>query len=134
MNPVDSGTGPGPSAGRSIYGYALMIFCLTCLFCYIAWAFAPERWLRDHGLTYFSSKYYAIAIPVYFSTLIFAFGSFIYPAINYTLTEPIDSPNTIVDSHTRLNVEQPKGVKKGSIPPVSDMSIFDVNKMLYLDQ
>jgi len=132
MNPVDSGTGPGPSTGRSIYGYALMIFCLISLFFYIAWAFIPEWWLQEHGLTYFSSKYFALAIPVYFSTLVFAFGSFIYPAINYTLTEPINSTNTMIDTHTRL-ITDLSNFKQGSIPPVSDISIIDVNNMLYLN-
>lgn len=143
-NPVADGTmpsdGPGPSAGRSIYGYALMIFCLLSMLGYIAWAFVPEAWLRDHGLAYFSSKYYALALPIYCCTLIFAFASVIYPAINLTLTAPITSMTTLRDSHTRTapaTIEQnsaatTNGIK--CIPPIYDLSIEDVNEMLFCKQ
>jgi len=143
-DPVADGTGPGPSAGRSIYGYALMIFCLLSMFGYTAWAFLPESWLREHGLAYFSSKYYALALPVYICTLIFVFASIIYPAINLTLTAPITSMNTLVDSHTRTpppNTDTHTIADQGDvcstmngvncIPPIYDLSIEDVNEMLF---
>lgn len=133
---TDDGTGPGPSVGRSIYGFTLMIFCILCNIAYVLWLFLPAAWLEDHGLSYFSSKHYALAIPVYFCTLLFVFASVIYPAVNLTLTEPITSLNTIVDSHSREDPSKFECENPSSecIPPIYDLNIEDVNYMLYSER
>jgi phosphatidylinositol glycan class P protein len=116
---------PAPHPGRCIYGYALFIICSIGAMLYIAWAFTPSSWLRAIGLSYFSSKYYPLALPVFFCTGIFLFASIIYPAINFCLCVPITSPNLLIDSHTR---NESSG---GGIPPISDIPIVEVNEMLY---
>lgn len=124
---------PAPNTGRCIYGYALVLICSTGILLYLVWALTPSNWLCALGLTYFSSKYYPLAIPTFCCSALFMFAAIIYPSINLLLTKPIDSPHTISDSNSRFakHGDHVDSKRKG-IPPISDLRIEDVNQILYL--
>lgn len=141
---------PAPSIGRCIYGFALFILSITCLVLYITWSIIPSSYLTALGLGYFSSKYWAIAIPTTVCTLIGFFATLLYPSINMILTPPPDSISTITDRHSRKPVDQtcphkdqtcprkdqtcPRNVEElmeTGIPSIWDMDIEHVNDLLY---
>ncbi|KAI1291816.1 Phosphatidylinositol N-acetylglucosaminyltransferase subunit P [Halotydeus destructor] len=135
--------GPGPNPGRCIYGFASLVLCYIFFGLFIVWAYTPSSWLELVGLSYFSSKYYALAIPVYCCVITFLFVAILYPALILTMTEPSGSQSTLTDSHSRPVVEQ-FGSKRfddgkqtffsAGIPPIGDLDIRDVNQMLYFKQ
>lgn len=96
---------------------------------YLAWAFVPEEFVRDYlGFTYWPSRYWAVAIPLWFLSAIMIFAAFIYPAINMTLTPNIDDIITIQDQYSH----ELKQVQPGGVPSVSDIPITEVCRKLYL--
>lgn len=122
---------PAPYAPRSVYGYALYIGSNMLFILYLVWAFVPDDILHnDLGLTYWPSKYWAVALPIWIMSAIAIFGFVIYPAVNMTLTPDIDDIRTITDEFSlKPRNSNPKGV-----PPVSDIPISDVCKKLYLQK
>lgn len=127
---------PAPSIGRCIYGFALFILSMTCLALYISWSIIPSSHLTALGLGYFSSKYWAVAVPTTVSTLIAFFAILLYPSINMILTPSPDSVSTITDRHSRKPVDQisPRDVQElmqTGIPSIWDMDIEHVNDLLY---
>lgn len=120
---------PAPYGPRSVYGYALyigsnMLFCL-----YLIWAIVPEQILHNYlGLTYWPSKYWAVAIPVWALTALATFAFLIYPAINLLMTPDVNDISTITDKYSQPKKE----VVPGGIPPVSDIPITEVCRKLYL--
>ncbi|XP_011495402.1 PREDICTED: phosphatidylinositol N-acetylglucosaminyltransferase subunit P [Ceratosolen solmsi marchali] len=120
---------PAPYAPRSVYGYAMYIGSNMLLLLYLVWAFVPEEFLHEKlGLTYWPSKYWAVALPVWILTAIAVFAFAIYPAINISMTPNIDDLRTITDEYC---LERRESIP-GGIPPVSDIPITEVCRKLYL--
>ncbi|XP_014209656.1 phosphatidylinositol N-acetylglucosaminyltransferase subunit P [Copidosoma floridanum] len=120
---------PAPSIHRSVYGFALYIGSNMLLLLYLVWAFIPVEFLQENlGLSYWPSKYWAVALPIWILTAIAVFAFAIYPAINMILTPNIDDPRTITDEYC---LEKRKSIP-GGIPPVSDIPIPEVSRKLYL--
>jgi phosphatidylinositol glycan class P protein len=126
---------PAPNPGRCIYGFALLVVSISAFVMYMGWALTPSQWLSSLGLTYFSSKYWVLAVPVSCCTGIFVFGFLLYPAINLILTPSIDSMSTLVDIHSRSCLSSAKDQEPltSGILPISDLQIEEVNALLYLD-
>lgn len=52
--------GPKPS---EVYGFVGSITTVTATAVYLVWAYTPEPYLRSLGITYYPSKYWALAVP-----------------------------------------------------------------------
>lgn len=128
-NNENVGTFPAPSPSRCIYGYVLFLLSLVGLIVYQMWAFIPTRFIQQTGITYISSKYWAIALPVYFLLLIVLFALFLYPAVNLLFTPPLNHYSTVCDMHYRKN--DPRVSSPSCIPPISDLPLDFVCKQLY---
>eukprot|EP01038_Epipyxis_sp_PR26KG_P010498 gene10498-14109_t len=50
---------------KSIYSFVAWIATIFVYICFIAWAFLPRKVLYSLGVTYYPSRYYAIALPAY---------------------------------------------------------------------
>jgi phosphatidylinositol glycan class P protein len=92
---------PAPNSGRCVYGFALLVLSICGFVMYFVWAVVPGSWLVACGLDYFSSKYFALAVPVTGCVSIFVFAAAIYPAINMMLTERANCIHVLVDDHSR---------------------------------
>ncbi|KZC10259.1 PREDICTED: phosphatidylinositol N-acetylglucosaminyltransferase subunit P [Dufourea novaeangliae] len=119
---------PAPYGPRSVYGYALYIGSNMLFFLYLVWAIVPDYILHNLGLTYWPSKYWAIAIPIWGLTALATFAFIIYPAINLSMTPEIDDIRSIRDKYSH----QKKETVPGGIPPVFDIPITEVSRKLYL--
>ena len=128
---------PAPSPSRCIYGFVMYIACCSCLFLYSLWVLTPSSWLVFLGLEYFTSKYFAIALPATICTGIIVFGFLVYPAVNLLLTHPPDSINVLIDEESRQPLRPDfyypasKQALVNGIPPVSDLDVEQTCKILY---
>lgn len=119
---------PAPYGPRSVYGYALYIGSNLLFFLYLVWAIVPDQILHSIGLTYWPSKYWAVAIPIWALTALATFAFLIYPAINLLMTPDVDDVRTVTDKYAQPRKE----TVPGGIPVVSDIPITEVCRKLYL--
>src|SRR5688572_20746245 len=77
-----------------VYGFVLWMSTFVAFLAFLLWAFLPEHILESVGVTYFPSKWWAIAIPAYL-TVVLVFIVVIYAAFNLYSTNPLDSFSTI---------------------------------------
>lgn len=84
----------------SIYAFVGWISTVFAYVAFLMWAFIPESYLNGLGITYYPSKYYAIALPAY--TLVsYMFIQVVYIGINMINTYDPSDVRTVRDSHTR---------------------------------
>ena len=119
---------PSPTPGRAIYGFVLYLGAFVGLGLFLIWAYVPDQWLHAAGLNYWPQKYWAVAAPTYFCLTIVFLGIF-YVSYNFMLTPPLDSIHTITDEYAKPVTEMKLPI--GSVPPIGDISIEEVNAALY---
>jgi PIG-P len=80
---------------------ALLLFSRCLTVAYLVWAYVPESVLQSAGITYYPSKYWALAVPSY---LLFIIPVMItaYIGLNMIDTPPLHSMDTIIGTATRL--------------------------------
>ena len=64
---------PNPEPARGVYGFILYLASWILLLVYLLWAFVPNKNLNQLGITYLPSKYWAVAIPLFFPVFIGVF-------------------------------------------------------------
>ncbi|PIA32594.1 hypothetical protein AQUCO_04400056v1 [Aquilegia coerulea] len=120
--------GPKPS---EVYGFVGSISIVVATVIFFMWAYIPESWLHLTGITYYPSKYWAVAVPTYsMVAVVLAIGFYI--GQNFVATPPPTSLNTMFDEYSREHSsimafsedEQP-------IEPISDIGIDQVNELMF---
>ncbi|KAG0220868.1 hypothetical protein BGX31_010443 [Mortierella sp. GBA43] len=102
---------------------------------YLGWAYLPKEVLDSMGITYYPSKYWSLALPIW----LFVFVIYLYVAmfaINLYNTEPFDSFLTITGkSYEHANQFQPmdsaSSMTDDFVPDLMDIPISMVNACLY---
>lgn len=89
-----------PSNQTSIYAFAGWISSVFAYVAFLMWAFIPETYLNDLGITYYPSKYYAIALPAYV-LVAYGFVNIMYVGLNMINTFDPSDPKTVRDPHVR---------------------------------
>lgn len=123
---------PSPTPERAVYGFVLYLGTYFGLGLYFIWACVPEEWLHSIGITYLPQRYWVLAGPIYLCVA-FVFAVLFYIAYNFTITLPPDSINTITDQHAQYINEEKISVPLGSVPPLYDIPLSQVNRALYKD-
>ncbi|MCO5586582.1 hypothetical protein L7F22_040523 [Adiantum nelumboides] len=116
-----------------VYGFVGSISTIVGAVLFFGWAYLPESWLYSTGITYYPSRYWAVAFPAYAMMLI-VFICIAYTSLNYIATIPPDSWNSLCDEFTRAPTMFSMGdalVKERPIDPISDTPITDVNYMMF---
>lgn len=114
----------------------VVAFCL-----YLTWAYVPDSVLRSFAITYYPSKYWAIAVPAY-ALMAVAFALVFYTALCYMHTARPDSLSLVFDDRARspppdYDTRAPRvaaGAHEGEglpIPPIFDLPLPHVNDTLY---
>eukprot|EP01132_Coremiostelium_polycephalum_P003319 gene3319-4159_t len=108
-------------ANTEVYGFVYWIATFVGYVIYLLWAFIPEHILSDLGVHYYPSKYWAVAIPMYF-VVCGIFGLTVYFCINLIITEPLESFNTFKDRFSQ-EADPSHIYLPESIPPLTDIPI-----------
>ncbi|XP_026406951.1 phosphatidylinositol N-acetylglucosaminyltransferase subunit P-like [Papaver somniferum] len=127
--PVSEEHGTKPS---EVYGFVGSISTIMTTVIYFVWAYTPEPWLRSVGITYYPSRYWALALPSYDMVNIVLAITF-YIGLNFMATAPPTSFNTIYDEFSRehsLSQVSKEGDEQ-PIEPISDIGIHQVNSLMF---
>eukprot|EP00916_Digyalum_oweni_P006337 GHVL01010918.1.p1 GENE.GHVL01010918.1~~GHVL01010918.1.p1 ORF type:complete len:138 (-),score=5.77 GHVL01010918.1:1080-1439(-) len=109
-----------------VYGFVSWIVSFISMGLWVIWAYVPENMLHFMGISLYPSKYWAIAAPMSFCSFVLI-GFISYNALSCLISPPINSFSLIRDSHSRRIPDY----KKGRIPPVGDIPISTVNRVLF---
>ncbi|XP_025082250.1 phosphatidylinositol N-acetylglucosaminyltransferase subunit P-like [Pomacea canaliculata] len=121
---------PSPTPERAVQGFALYLASSVGFGLYIVWSYIPDSWFKAVGLTYWPQKYWAVAVPVYLCTLLLL-GYLVYLGLIFINTPPLSSVTTITDGHANYDI--PEYLPSDAIPPLCDLDITEVNRLLYTD-
>jgi vacuolar protein sorting-associated protein 29 len=125
------GTAPMSERSTEVYGFVFSVMTAGAFVVFLGWAYLPEHWYRSLGITYYPDKYWSVALPAWsFATVVYAI--LFYHAKYLLNTPPLDDIHTITDSFAKG--EQPvlgALAKDSSIPPVADIPISVVNRLLH---
>ncbi|KAL4458439.1 hypothetical protein ABPG75_013304 [Micractinium tetrahymenae] len=130
------GSGP-PSPGVSsveVYGFVGWITSSVAYVLFLLWAYTPDHVLEAHGITYYPSKWWALALPAWAcATVVFAF--WLYESLCMMSAPPPGAPSTLRDRHSRSReavglASYFCGVGKG-IPPLVDIPPELVSMVLH---
>ncbi|XP_039821788.1 phosphatidylinositol N-acetylglucosaminyltransferase subunit P-like isoform X5 [Panicum virgatum] len=120
--------GPKPS---EVYGFVGSITTVIATAAYLAWAYTPEPVLRSLGITYYPSKYWALAVPSFVIVAV-ALSMAIYMGLNFVATPPLTSFSTIFDENSRERMTfSPAMEEEMPIEPISDISIDQINDLMF---
>jgi len=118
---------PSPSPERAVYGFILYLLSTAGFILYLMWLFLPENVLNFIGIGEFlPQKYWAVALPIYFSVAFFLFVFIVYPSLGLLVTPKIKDVRNITDEFAIYNSE--KNQDKEKIPRVYDIHPCDLTK------
>lgn len=115
----------------ALYGFVAWIGTHILFAMFILWAYLPERVLQELGITYYPSKYWAVAVPCHVLVSIVAVYVF-YWLYNLMHLPPLESFDNLTDPYSKAPHELPaRGQNEGGIPPLHDLPITTVNAVLF---
>ena len=90
----------GGQMNTGIYGFVAWIGTHLCYAVFLLWAYLPEHVLHDLGVTYYPSKYWAVAVPCHVLVSVAAVyvGYWFY---NMMRLPPLESFHNIVDEYSK---------------------------------
>uniref|UniRef100_A0A7S3LQX8 PIG-P domain-containing protein n=1 Tax=Aplanochytrium stocchinoi TaxID=215587 RepID=A0A7S3LQX8_9STRA len=108
--------------GKDIYGFVLWLSGIGLWIGYFVWAFVPDEVLKsDLGVTWYPSKYWAVALPVHVCVSLLA-ASLIYTCYNMTTVADRNDLCTVQDP---CSITKTKGTQSETKPKDS---VFDLDK------
>ncbi|KAL6642655.1 hypothetical protein ACP70R_020836 [Stipagrostis hirtigluma subsp. patula] len=139
--PTTCSGSPARDRSSEAYGFTGSIAAAAAALAYLAWAYAPEPWLRSLGVAYYPSKsvratpllsYWALAAPAFVMVAV-ALAVTAYMGSNLLLTHPPNSFHTVSDEYAR---ERPTPSAPGTgqekpIEPIADIGIHHINHLMF---
>ncbi|KAK3252733.1 hypothetical protein CYMTET_37981 [Cymbomonas tetramitiformis] len=117
--------GPGEAEA---YGFVGWVTSAVACAVFFVWAYLPDQVLESVGITYYPSKYWALAVPAYVCVFV-VFLYMAYESLNQMAVPSRDSLNTFTDRHALPSLH--RHTSKDVIPEVHDIPIAAVNKLLF---
>jgi phosphatidylinositol glycan class P protein len=114
--------GPNPT---EVYGFIGWFLTIVVFVVFLAWSLLPTSALQVLGITYYPSKYWAIALPCFFYVFV-VFVQVCYQALNLIHCPPPTAFSSFEDEHSRRGLPEPPG-----IPEVTDIPINVVNRLMF---
>ncbi|RKO87787.1 PIG-P, partial [Blyttiomyces helicus] len=117
------------SSRREYYGFILYLSTFVSYVTFLLWAFLPEQILQDLGITYYPTRYWALAVPIWILGLI-PFTILMFIGTNLFNTPPLSSPRTLTDRYASMMRARNLGkiINEESIPDLQDVPISMVNQ------
>jgi phosphatidylinositol glycan class P protein len=119
-------------SSHSVYSFVGWIASFGVYFCFLVWAFLPEEFLHSIGITYYPSKYYAIALPAYCIVVYLLIGIF-YTGYNMMNTLDPEDYGTFRDEGNTQKFIAPVSIRCGAkdgIPEIGDIDILNISKII----
>ena len=123
-----------------VYAFVGWVSSVCGYILFLVWAFAPESVLHDViGVTYYPSRYYALALPSYLM-VVYVFVGTLYIGLNLISTLDPDDMYTVRDEHSRPapasfivcnQKNNSSGGGGGGLPDIGDIDPCQVSKLLY---
>lgn len=117
---------------KSIFSFVAWISSIFVYLCFIGWAFLPEETLHYIGITYYPSRYYAVALPSYL-ILLFILSGIGYIGYNLTITLEPENRETIRDKSSNV-LQAPlifiKCSAREGIPDIGDIDAVQISSVL----
>jgi phosphatidylinositol glycan class P protein len=112
-----------------VYGFVFWLASFAWMGLWFLWAFFPDEIIREKlNVSYYPSKWWALALPTYGLTCVFV-AFFGYFALTLAKTRRLDSRFLIADESTP-NTPYAEG-DKHDIPRAHDIPLRFVNKLMY---
>ncbi len=115
---------------ESEYAFVAWIGSILTYVVFLLWAFAPQHVLHSIGITYYPSKYYALALPAYV-IVVYLLGNMLYVGLNMFSTLDPTSINTLEDCNTNVDTASMEDLKEGAVPEFADLDPCLVSRVLY---
>lgn len=126
--------GPKPS---EVYGFVGSITTVIATAVYLVWAYTPEPCLHSLGITYYPTKYWAVAVPAFVMVAV-ALSLLVYVGSNFLATPPPTSFTTIFDEYSRERApdatteqDEEEAEAERPIEPIADISIHHINSLMF---
>ena len=97
-----STTSNKPSTSKSTLSFVAWTASIFVYLCFTAWAILPGKTLHAIGVTYYPSRYYAIALPAYV-IVVYALSGIVYIGVNLLNTKDPEDIATIRDDQTSVS-------------------------------
>jgi len=112
-----------------IRAFVAWICTHLCYTLFILWAYLPDPVLNDLGVTYFPSKYWAVAMPCHV-LVSFAIMYLLYWFYNLMRLPQLRAFQNVMDEYSKAPDEKLWGQGE-HIPRIYDLQITSVNAALY---
>ncbi|XP_068663558.1 phosphatidylinositol N-acetylglucosaminyltransferase subunit P isoform X2 [Aristolochia californica] len=114
-----------------VYGFVGSITTIIATAIFFTWAYVPEPWLHYLGITYYPSRYWALAMPAYVIITVVLAISF-YIGLNFIATPSPTSLNTVFDEYSRDPITRRTDAEGDQpIEPISDIAIDQINDLMF---
>lgn len=121
-----------PADFTDIYAFVGWIGTIASYAIFLTWALVPDDYLRQVGITYYPSKYYALALPCYVIVCI-VLVILAYVGISMILNPDPDDTRTVCDCHSRRIAAKFHCVRKGNVPEIGDIDAVDLTALMVRD-
>lgn len=121
-----------------MYSFVAWISTFMVYLCFLCWALLSDYMLQYLGITYYPSRYYAVALPAYF-IVVYVLAAVCYIGWNMMNTLDPEDLGTVYDyDHRRgsaLSIGKAPslfikcGTQEG-IPDIADMDPIEINFLL----
>eukprot|EP00944_MAST-04C_sp_MAST-4C-sp1_P013939 g13939.t1 len=117
-----------------VYGFVGWMISWFALLIFLLWAFFPEQYWNNVGVTYYPNRYWALAIPAYL-IMSYLFLCVIHVGIALMHTPAFSSASLISDEFTREPRDFARLAKSSKsivgTPEIYDIPLSVTNRLLY---
>ena len=115
-----------------VYGFVGWVVTIAAYVSYLLWALLPDEALASVGMTYYPSRWWAVALPAWFVVTCCCI-LVAYIGLNLVRTPPLSSLDTLTDPMARRlpGTMQWRDVNAEGTPGFSDMPLAVVNRLLF---
>lgn len=128
-------------SSKSILSFVAWTASIFVYLCFVAWAVLPGKTLHYFGITYYPSRYYAVALPAYV-LVVYSLSGLAYMGLNmFNTLDPEDKAtmtdvrsSASADSHMSAPLTFIKtsnvGTKDNGIPDIGDLDPIQLSSLL----
>ena len=116
-------------ANAEVYGFVGWIISLFAIVIFLIWAYTPNSFLLQMGISYYPDKWWAIAFPTHMCVSVLFLMWVINTGINLVNTPPLHSRHYFTSDEEGTENYHPSS--PGGIDAICDLPLTRVNSFLY---